>query len=94
MFNESVKQDRFYRSVISPTVKAFVEGENACVLLFGPTDGGKTFTLKGKTGIERGILPRAVEDIFSIVRSSESRADEDSFGQTRQGQYSDDEIDK
>ena len=83
MFNESTKQDRFYRSAISPTVKAFVEGESACVLLFGPTDGGKTFTLKGKTGVERGILPRAVEDIFAIVRNSESKADEDSFGHRR-----------
>lgn len=48
-------------------------------MLFGPTDGGKTFTLKGKTGVERGILPRAVEDIFSIVRSSENRTEEDEF---------------
>ena len=40
------------------------------MLLFGPTEGGKTHTLKGKTGVERGILPRAVEDIFNIIRNS------------------------
>ena len=44
--------------------------------MFGPTDSGKTFTLKGKTGIERGILPRAVEDIFNIVRNSEEREED------------------
>lgn len=60
---------------MSPTVKSFVE-ENASVILFGPTDGGKTYTLKGKTGIERGILPRAVEDIFNIARNSERREEE------------------
>ena len=38
--------------------------------MFGPTNGGKTYTLTGKTGVERGILPRAVEDIFNIVRNS------------------------
>lgn len=44
--------------------------------MFGPSEGGKTFTLKGKTGIERGVLPRAVEDIFNIVRNSEDREDD------------------
>jgi hypothetical protein len=61
---------------VRPVVKSFVEGENACILLFGPTEGGKTFTLKGKTGMERGILPRAVEDIFNIVRNSEEREED------------------
>jgi hypothetical protein len=46
------------------------------VLLFGPSESGKTFTLKGKTGMERGILPRAVEDIFNIVKNSEDREEE------------------
>ena len=59
-----------------PIIKNFIEGENACVLLFGPTEGGKTFTLKGKTGMERGILPRAVEDMFNIVRNSEEREED------------------
>jgi hypothetical protein len=45
-------------------------------LLFGPTEAGKTYSLKGKTGIERGILPRAVEDIFNIVRNSEEREED------------------
>jgi hypothetical protein len=43
--------------------------------LFGPTESGKTFTLKGKTGMDRGILPRAVEDMFNIVRNSEDKDD-------------------
>lgn len=50
-------------------MRGFIEGENASIVLFGPTHGGKTFTLKGKTGIDRGILPRAVEDIFSIIKT-------------------------
>ncbi len=69
VFNESHKQERFYTSTVKPLVKSFIEGENACVLLFGPTQGGKTYTLKGKTGVERGILPRAAEDIFTIIRN-------------------------
>lgn len=63
-------------------MKSFVEGNNACILLFGATEGGKTYTLKGKTGLERGILPRAIEDIFNIVRNSEER-DDDNFESIR-----------
>lgn len=62
--------------MVRPAVRSFVEGENACIVLFGPSESGKTFTLKGKTGMDRGILPRAVEDMFNIVRNSEDR-DED-----------------
>ena len=46
------------------------------MLLFGPSESGKTYTLKGKTGIERGILPRAVEDIFNIVKNSEEKEED------------------
>ena len=76
MYNESHKQEKFYASSVRPIVKSFVEGESGCVLLFGPTEGGKTYTLKGKTGLERGILPRAVEDMFNIVRNSEEREED------------------
>ena len=43
------------------------------MILFGPSESGKTYTLKGKTGMDRGVLPRAVEDIFNIVKNSEDR---------------------
>ena len=62
--------------MVRPTIRSFVEGENGCVILFGPTESGKTFTLKGKTGLERGIMPRAVEDIFNIVKNSEEREED------------------
>lgn len=37
---------------------------------FGPTQSGKTFTLHGKVGVQRGVIPRAVEDILSIIKAS------------------------
>ena len=50
-------------------VHNFVEGNNACVALFGPSSCGKTFTLKGGQGSERGIVPRAIEDILSLIKN-------------------------
>eukprot|EP00347_Sterkiella_histriomuscorum_P021720 403333001 len=95
VFNESHRQDKFYQSVVSPAVKSFVEGINSSVLLFGPTEGGKTFTLKGKTGVERGILPRAVEDIFNIVKNSEQKEEDyEALNQRMMNQYSEDDQDE
>lgn len=75
VYTEGQKQEKFYSQQIRPIVKNFIEGDNGCVVLFGPTEGGKSHTLKGKTGSERGVLPRAVEDIFQIVRNSEDIPD-------------------
>ena len=70
VYNEIQKQDKFYRLSVKPLVQSFVEGESATVALFGPTQSGKTYTLNGKAGKDRGIVPRAVEDILAIVRNT------------------------
>jgi hypothetical protein len=43
----SGKQDKIFVENIRPMVHSFVEGSNQCVILFGPTACGKTYTLKG-----------------------------------------------
>ena len=40
------------------------------MIFFGPTNAGKTYALLGKTGIQRGVIPRAVEDVLNIVKNS------------------------
>jgi len=61
-------------------VHNFVEGQNACIALFGPTSCGKTFTLKGGQGSDRGIVPRAIEDILNLIKDPE--IEEKRFGST------------
>ena len=70
MFSEMQKQEKFYSAAVKPLVQGFVEGENGTVLAFGPTQSGKTFTLHGKVGVQRGVIPRAVEVILSIIKAS------------------------
>jgi hypothetical protein len=55
---------------VKPIVQGVVEGENGTVLMFGPSQSGKTYSLHGKMGVQRGVIPRAVEDILSIVKAS------------------------
>ena len=41
-------------------------GKNSCILFFGPSEGGKSFTLRGGEK-EKGLLDRAVDDLFNFV---------------------------
>lgn len=52
-----------------PIVHNFIEGRNGCIVLLGPSDCGKTFTLKGGQGAERGLAPRAIEDVLAIIKN-------------------------
>ena len=73
MYDEtsSGRQDKIYTQNVRPMVHNFVEGGDACVLLFGPSSSGKTHTLKGGQGSERGLVPRAIEDILSLIKHPE-----------------------
>ena len=51
-------------------MQAFVEGANGTVIFFGPSQSGKTYSLHGKAGKERGVVPRAIEDVLSIVKNT------------------------
>ena len=47
-----------------------LQGYNAAIMAYGQTGTGKTFTMEGeREGPQRGIIPRAVEDIFTCIES-------------------------
>ena len=65
VYSECQKQDKFYQQQVRSLVTDFVlNAKSSCVLLFGPSSSGKTFTLLGKPG-QYGILPRALDQILS-----------------------------
>lgn len=57
---------------MQPIVHNFLEGQNGTVLLFGPSASGKTYTLKGGQGSERGLAPRAVDDILNLIKGKQN----------------------
>ncbi len=44
----------------------FLNGKNACMLVFGQTGSGKTFTIGKKMNLneEAGVLPRIISDLI------------------------------
>jgi len=46
------------------------QGYNAAIIAYGQTGTGKTFTMEGgASGASRGIIPRAIEDVFATIGS-------------------------
>ncbi|KAI9915814.1 hypothetical protein PsorP6_008000 [Peronosclerospora sorghi] len=66
---------------IDPLILSFTDGYNACIMAYGQTGAGKTFTMVGsKQGFRAdhidastlhshaGVIPRALEHVFAIVK--------------------------
>jgi hypothetical protein len=58
-------------------VRSAVDGHNALVLALGPVDSGKTHTMIGEGHETRGMIPRAIEELFAIRESESWRVDLD-----------------
>ncbi|CAL5221751.1 g4003 [Coccomyxa viridis] len=63
-------QSEVYDKSAKGTVLSTLQGYNAAIIAYGQTGTGKTFTMEGeREGPQRGIIPRAVEDIFTCIES-------------------------
>lgn len=62
-------QEAVYERSARPAVLSVLEGYNATLMAYGQTGTGKTYTMEGFTSDdERGIIPRAVEDVFAYIQ--------------------------
>lgn len=68
--DELTDQESVYQRVAYDIVHDVLDGYNGTVLAYGQTSTGKTHTMVGRDdhaqGDGRGIIPRALEDIFNV----------------------------
>jgi len=58
---------------ISGLVKSAMDGKKVCIFAYGQAGSGKTFTMLGDDGDDaKGVIPRAVEEIFETIHIRES----------------------
>lgn len=62
VFPQQASQEDIFVDV-EPILKSALDGNNVCVLAFGQTGTGKTFTMDGKNE-QPGIVPRALKELF------------------------------
>ncbi|XP_019621042.1 PREDICTED: kinesin-like protein KIF3A [Branchiostoma belcheri] len=69
VFNEETTQEKIYDTMASPIVDAVLEGYNGCILCYGKTGSGKTYTMAGPSDRDlnektEGIIYRALKQLF------------------------------
>lgn len=69
VFDQSTSQERVYGEV-SDLIQSALDGYRVCIFSYGQTGSGKTWTMSGeRLGSNRGIIPRAVEQIIEQTLS-------------------------
>eukprot|EP00002_Diphylleia_rotans_P025487 TRINITY_DN5041_c0_g1_i1.p1 TRINITY_DN5041_c0_g1~~TRINITY_DN5041_c0_g1_i1.p1 ORF type:complete len:890 (-),score=189.00 TRINITY_DN5041_c0_g1_i1:1539-4208(-) len=76
IFSPDSTQESLYIGVVRPIVGDFVEGFNGTVMAYGQTGSGKTHTMTGPDMVSehRGLLPRALTDIFELIKPLQEQA--------------------
>ncbi|CAG0902800.1 unnamed protein product, partial [Darwinula stevensoni] len=74
-FDPTAGQSYIYDCCVRPMIPNLFKGYNVTIFAYGQTGSGKTYTMgtdfRNSTSDDAGIIPRAVEEIFSTIDSSE-----------------------
>ncbi|XP_051899653.1 kinesin-like protein KIFC1 [Pristis pectinata] len=74
VFQPVAKQEQVFED-ISQLVQSALDGYNVCIFAYGQTGSGKTYTMEGPDDLTpetRGMIPRAVEQLFFTARKLET----------------------
>ncbi|PNJ31860.1 KIF9 isoform 3 [Pongo abelii] len=69
-------QDLVYETVAKDVVSQALDGYNGTIMCYGQTGAGKTYTMTGATESykHRGILPRALQQVFRMIEERPTHA--------------------
>lgn len=73
VYDQKSDQKQIFDELAKPLVDEAFRGFNCTLFSYGQTGSGKTYTLQGKPGDARGIVPRTMEEIFRQVAILESK---------------------
>ncbi|XP_078415121.1 coiled-coil domain-containing protein 78 isoform X1 [Cetorhinus maximus] len=64
IFDQNASTQEVFSRTVEPLLNVFTEGMNACVVVFGETDSGKSYTLIGEKNDRLAIIPLTIDYIF------------------------------
>ena len=69
--SESLTYDIF-RDAFSPLAELLIAGYNVCVLVFGETGSGKSYSLAGEKNSKAGLIPLVINSVFTRIKNERS----------------------
>lgn len=72
IFSPKQSTREIYATTTQSLIHKLVHGFNSTVFAYGQTSSGKTHTMRG-TPDEPGIIPMAVQEVFSLIEQSQDR---------------------
>jgi centromeric protein E len=72
IFSPKQSTRELYATTTQGLIQKLVHGFNSTVFAYGQTSSGKTHTMRG-TPDEPGIIPMAVQEVFSLIEGSQDR---------------------
>jgi hypothetical protein len=73
VYNETHKLETIYNEQLKESVSNLFNGKSSCCILYGPTESGKSYTLRGPCDTrsnEYGIFGRVIQDVINLVELS------------------------
>ncbi|GCC26064.1 hypothetical protein chiPu_0004478 [Chiloscyllium punctatum] len=64
IFDQNAPTQAIFTRTVQPLLSVFTEGMNACVVVFGETNSGKSYTLVGEENDRLAIIPLTIDYIF------------------------------
>ena len=74
IFPPNSSQQDIYENCAKKSVENFLLGYNSAIITYGPNNCGKSYTMTGKIEDDnlKGIIPRAVKDIFEFIYDNDN----------------------
>ena len=71
VYDQNSTQQTVFENTAKGVVESSLKGYNATIFAYGQTGTGKTYTMEGfNSKNQRGIIPRAIEQVFEHVSSN------------------------
>ncbi|XP_075748606.1 uncharacterized protein LOC119171846 isoform X1 [Rhipicephalus microplus] len=66
VFPEGSTQEQLFQEAVQDPVDSFINGANVLLFAYGPTNGGKTYTMQGPP-TQPGVVPRTLDRLFRVL---------------------------
>ncbi|CAG9327217.1 unnamed protein product [Blepharisma stoltei] len=74
VFDQNTSTQILYEEICEKVIWKALQGYNGCIFCYGQTGSGKTFTMQGSRKDNPGIVPLAIDTIFTYIQQTPDKS--------------------